>query len=231
VHELATERLLLRRWKPADRAPFAELNADPQVMRYFPATLTRRSSDELADRIEAELTAQGWGLWALEERGTGRFLGFTGLAHPTFEASFMPAVEIGWRLARSAWGCGFATEAATAAATFAFNELALDQLVSFTTEHNARSRAVMERLGMRHDQAHDFDHPRVLQRHLRRHVLYRLTACALASVRGIELTLQPARASIRREGRGQVQLHELSIDRKSRLPDRNSPGPAPSVMT
>jgi RimJ/RimL family protein N-acetyltransferase len=176
VHELTTERLLLRQWRVGDRSPFAELNADQEVMRYFPAVLTRRSSDELADRIEADITRQGWGLWALEERATGRFIGFTGLARPSFEAPFMPAVEIGWRLSRAAWGLGFATEAARAAAAFAFGELALDGLVSFTAEGNARSRAVMRRLGMRHDDADDFDHPAVRDGDLRRHVLYRLAA-------------------------------------------------------
>jgi ribosomal-protein-alanine N-acetyltransferase len=176
VPELTTERLLLRRWRPGDRAPFAELNNDPEVMRHFPAVLTRRSSDELADRIEADIARQGWGLWALEERATGRFIGFTGLARPSFEASFMPAVEIGWRLSRTAWEQGFATEAARAAAAFAFGELALDELVSFTAEGNARSRAVMRRLGMRHADGDDFDHPAVLDGDLRRHVLYRLAA-------------------------------------------------------
>jgi ribosomal-protein-alanine N-acetyltransferase len=145
-------------------------------MRYFPAPLTRADSDALADQIEALIARQGWGLWALERRATGDFIGVTGLAHPTFEAPFMPAVEIGWRLSRDAWGAGLATEAATAAATFAFGELGLDEIVSFTAHDNARSRAVMRRLAMRHDDADDFDHPRVVEDRLRRHVLYRLSA-------------------------------------------------------
>ena len=174
--ELTTDRLLLRRWRVGDRSPFAELNADPEVMRYFPAVLTRRASDELAARIEADIARQGWGLWALEERATGRFVGFTGLARATFAAPFTPAVEIGWRLSRTAWGLGFATEAARAAATFAFGDLGLDELVSFTAAGNARSRAVMRRLGMRHDDADDFDHAAVRDSDLRRHVLYRLAA-------------------------------------------------------
>ena len=134
--ELATERLLMRRWLTPDRAPFAALNADPEVMRHFPGTLTRRQSDDLADRIDAGLAGRGWGLWALEERATGSFIGFTGLGRPAFDAPFMPAVEIGWRLARVAWGRGLATEAACAAAAFAFEELGLDELVSFTVEDN-----------------------------------------------------------------------------------------------
>ncbi len=172
--ELRTERLLLRRWHVSDRAPFAALNADPEVMRYFPRPLTRPASDRLAELADADLARQGWGLWALEHRTTGRFLGFTGLARPTFDAPFTPAVEIGWRLSRAAWGFGFATEAARAAAAFAFDELGLEELVSFTAEANARSRAVMRRLGMRHDPADDFDHPHVPEGDLRRHVLYRL---------------------------------------------------------
>ena len=174
--ELRTERLLLRRWQRGDREPFAALNADPEVMRYFDRPLTRQASDRLADRIEGDLECKGWGLWALEQRPSSRFLGFTGLARPTFEARFTPAVEIGWRLARASWGCGFATEAGRTVTTFAFEELSLDELVSYTAEGNARSRAVMRRLGMRHEPADDFDHPHVTDGHLRRQVLYRLKA-------------------------------------------------------
>jgi ribosomal-protein-alanine N-acetyltransferase len=175
-HELRTERLLLRGWRESDAAPFAALNADAEVMRYFPRPLTRRDSDRLARRAASDLERQGWGLWALEEHTTGHFLGFTGLARPTFEASFTPAVEVGWRLTRAAWGFGYATEAAHAAATFAFDELGLDELISYTAEPNARSRAVMSRLGMQHDPGDDFDHPLMPEGDLRRHVLYRLTA-------------------------------------------------------
>jgi RimJ/RimL family protein N-acetyltransferase len=175
--QLETQRLLLRRWHADDRAAFAALNADPEVMRYFPRLLSRTESDHLADMIDAHIASEGWGLWALEERTTSGFLGFTGLARPAFEASFTPAVEIGWRLSRTAWGFGFATEAARAAASFAFKELALDELVSFTTERNARSLAVMRRLGMWHDPTHDFDHPHVHAGPLRQ-VLYRLPAHA-----------------------------------------------------
>jgi len=184
VPELTTQRLYLRRWQAGDRAPFAELNGDREVMRHFPAPLTRHASDELADRLQAAIECRGWGLWALEERSTGAFIGFTGLAPTDFEASFTPAIEIGWRLARSAWGSGYATEAARVAAAFAFDELGLEEIVSFTVQHNARSRAVMRRLGMRHDQAHDFDHPRVLEDRLRRHVLYRLAASRSRLVQG-----------------------------------------------
>jgi RimJ/RimL family protein N-acetyltransferase len=173
--ELTTERLLLRRWRASDLPAFARLNSDPEVMRHFPAPLTRTASDELADRLDADLARRGWGMWALEERATARFLGFTGLGHVPFDASFTPAVEIGWRLTRSAWGCGFATEAARAAVAFGFGRLRLNEIVAFAVEDNVRSRAVMHRLGMHHDPAHDFDHPHVLDKQLRRHVLYRLT--------------------------------------------------------
>jgi RimJ/RimL family protein N-acetyltransferase len=144
-------------------------------MRHFPAPLTREESDALADKIETAITQQGWGLWALEVRESGEFIGFTGLSRPAFDAHFTPAVEIGWRLARPAWGRGFATEAARAAAAYGLETLAAGELVSFTAVANTRSRAVMERLGMTHDPADDFDHPSVPAGHeLRRHVLYRL---------------------------------------------------------
>ena len=112
---LETERLLLRGWRASDRAPFAAMNADPEVMRYIPSVLTRAESDERLERIVRALEQDGFGLWAVEERSSQRFLGFTGLARPAFDAHFTPAVEVGWRLARDAWGHGFATEAAQAA--------------------------------------------------------------------------------------------------------------------
>jgi ribosomal-protein-alanine N-acetyltransferase len=170
-----TARLLLRQWRESDREPFAALNADPEVMRHFPAPLSRAESDAFVDRVAAAVEETGWGLWAVEERASGRFLGFTGLAVPRFTAHFTPAVEVGWRLARSAWGHGYATEAARAAVAVGFTELGLEQLVSFTVPANLRSRAVMERLGMTHDESDDFDHPALAaDSPLRRHVLYRL---------------------------------------------------------
>ncbi len=169
----------MRRWRPDDRGPFAALNADPEVMRHFPSPLTRQASDALADRIDARIAQDGWGLWALEELQTGRFVGFTGLSRTTFAAPFTPAVEVGWRLARAAWGRGLASEAAHAATSYGFDVLGLDEIVSFTAAGNARSLAVMRRLGMRHDPTDDFDHPHVDDPRLRRHVLYRLTASDL----------------------------------------------------
>ncbi|GGS66604.1 GNAT family N-acetyltransferase [Nonomuraea spiralis] len=174
---LRTERLTLRPWQPSDLAPFAELNADPQVMEHFPATLTRQESDAFAAASDELISRQGWGRWALEVTATGEFIGFTGLHRPVFEAAFMPAVEIAWRLRRAAWGHGYATEAAGAALGHAFDRLGLDEVVSFTATVNLRSSAVMRRLGMTHDAAGDFDHPVLPPGHrLRRHVLYRLSA-------------------------------------------------------
>ena len=175
--ELRTERLTLRRWRDADRAPFAQMNADPRVMEFFPAPLSREESDALITRIEAGFDRHGFGLWALEVRETGQLIGFTGLAPPEFEAHFTPAVEVGWRLAAPAWGRGYATEAARAAITFGFERAGLEEIVSMTSALNERSRAVMQRLGMSRDPADDFDHPGIPAGHpLRRHVLYRLSA-------------------------------------------------------
>lgn len=175
--ELRTPRLLLRPWRPEDLEPFAELNADPRVMEHFPAPLDRRESDALAAWTAEAVERQGWGRWALEVVETGAFIGFTGLAHPTFDAHFTPTIEISWRLAHHAWGRGYATEAATAALTFAFDGLGVDEVVSYTATVNHRSSAVMERLGMSHDPDDDFDHPLLEQGHrLCRHLLYRLPA-------------------------------------------------------
>lgn len=175
VTQLRTTRLLLRGWRDSDLAPFAALNADPEVMEHFPSTLSRAQSDAFADRIVATLKRRGWGLWATEENSTGAFIGFVGLNPVPFEAPFTPAVEIGWRLARPYWGSGLATEAAHAVLAHAFGPLGLEELVSFTSTTNVRSRRVMQKLGMRHDPADDFDHPSLPEGHcLRRHVLYRI---------------------------------------------------------
>ncbi|MFD0776114.1 GNAT family N-acetyltransferase [Streptomonospora algeriensis] len=174
---LRTPRLVLRGWRAADREPFARLNADPEVMAHFPAALSRAESDAMADRIQARLDERGFGLWALEAAGTGEFLGFTGLSLARFPAHFTPAVEVGWRLARHAWGRGYATEAARAAVAFGFDRCGLEEIVSFTARTNVRSQAVMRRLGMRCDSADDFDHPHLPAGHrLAPHMLYRLAA-------------------------------------------------------
>jgi len=166
---IQTERLVLREWREGDREPWAAMNADPVVREFFPTVLTRDESDEAFDRISAALASRGWGLWAVEHEGS--FLGFTGLAQPDFR----PEREIGWRLARSSWGHGYATEAARAVLDFAFTELDLPEVVSFTTVGNVRSRAVMERIGMVHEPENDFEHPAIEPGHPQRpHVLYRI---------------------------------------------------------
>jgi RimJ/RimL family protein N-acetyltransferase len=178
--ELQTERLLLRRWRPTDRAPFAALNADAAVMEHFPAPLSAGQSDALVKRIERCFEERGYGLWAVEVRDEGAVAGFVGLEPVVDELlPFAPAVELGWRLAQPFWGRGIASEAATAAVAFAFGQLALTDLVSYTAAINVRSRRVMERLGMRRDPAEDFVHPGLPARHpLAPHVLYRLDAHA-----------------------------------------------------
>ena len=211
--EILTPRLRLRRWLPGDRAPFAAMNADPRVMEYFPKALTREESDALIERIEAHFEQRGFGLWAVEIRGGARFAGsagaaatekfaraagfagatgttgfapfagFIGLSVPRFQAHFTPCVEIGWRLAAEHWGHGYATEGARAVLDFGFEALGLEEIVSFTAEGNARSRRVMEKIGMTRNPADDFDHPSLPEGHpLRRHVLYRIVRPADDSI-------------------------------------------------
>jgi len=172
--ELRTERLVLRRWQARDRAPFAAMNADPAVMEFFPSMLTRAESDAFVDRIEAAFDERGWGLWAVEIPD-GTFAGYVGLWPAVFEADFTPAVEIGWRLAASAWGNGYAPEAAREALSFGFDEMGFDEILSFTSVLNLKSQRVMQKIGMTTDPADDFDHPNVPDGHrLKRHVLYRI---------------------------------------------------------
>jgi RimJ/RimL family protein N-acetyltransferase len=173
-YEIQTARLLLRRWRCADRMAFAALNADSHVMEHFPAVLTFEESDALADRIEQHFVERDFGLWAVEIPGVVPFAGFIGLAIPRFEAHFTPCVEVGWRLAVDYWGKGYATEGARAALAFGFQRLGLLEIVSFTVPGNHRSRRVMERIGMVHDDRDDFDHPGAPEG-LRRHVLYRIS--------------------------------------------------------
>lgn len=177
--ELRSARLRLRPWRASDLAHFGALNADPRVCEHLPGPLSRAESDAFAARIAEHFDRHGFGLWAVEAPGVAPFVGFTGLAVPTFEAAFTPCVEVAWRLAAEHWGRGYATEAAREAVRFGFEGLGLGELVSFTVPANVRSRAVMERLGLARAPADDFDHPRLPEGHrLRRHVLYRLTAAA-----------------------------------------------------
>jgi RimJ/RimL family protein N-acetyltransferase len=171
---LTTDRLRLRPFTDGDLPPFAALNADPAIRRYYPTRLTREQSDQLAMTLRQQMSERGWGMWVVDS-GEQDFCGIVGLSSPDYETPFTPCVEIGWMLARDQWGRGYATEAAHAVLRFAFVTLGLDDVVSFTTHANQRSRAVMQRLGMTRDFRGDFDHPRVPLGHpYRPHVLYRL---------------------------------------------------------
>ncbi|MGA2469820.1 MAG: GNAT family N-acetyltransferase [Solirubrobacteraceae bacterium] len=167
----------MRRWNESDLDAFAALNADPVVMEYFPAPLSFEECAFVLEQIEAGFDQRGFGIWALEQAGDGTFIGLTGLSVVPFAAHFTPAVEVGWRLLPAAWGHGYATEAATASIDYGFGQAGLSEIVSFASQVNARSLAVMRRLGMHSDGADDFDHPQIpLDSPLCRHVLYRLRA-------------------------------------------------------
>lgn len=175
---IRTKRLILRQWQKSDLEPFAKLNADPRVREYFPGTLSRGESDASVKLISNHIEKCHWGFWAASLLETGEFIGMIGLEDVSFSAPFnqlTPAVEIGWRLAFNHWGKGYATEGALASLQYAFESLKLNEVVSFTTLKNMRSRQVMERIGMHHDPKNDFDHPKLPEKHpLRRHVLYRI---------------------------------------------------------
>ena len=174
--ELRTDRLVLRGWRDSDLEPFAALNADPVVMEHFPAPLTRSESDAWVEVSRNRWREGGPSWWAVEVVGGAPFIGFVGLSEVHFDASFAPAVEVGWRLAREHWGRGYAPEAALAAIDHGFEALGLDEIVSFTVPANTRSRRVMEKIGMRHDPDGDFVHPSLPDRHpLGPHVLYRIS--------------------------------------------------------
>lgn len=172
---IQTEHLLLRPWRTQDLDPFAAINADPAVMEFFPSTLTREESDHLARTIITRFEQQGWGFWAVTVLGGAEFIGFVGLNPVSFEAPFTPAVEVGWRLAHEHWGKGYAPEGAQAALRYAFTQLKLDEVVSFTPVSNHRSRRVMEKIGMHHNPLENFERPTLPEGHpLRLHVLYRI---------------------------------------------------------
>ena len=180
VRELRTQRTLLRNWVDADLEPWVAMNADPEVRRYFSFVATREQALAEAQRARTNLTRRGWGPWVLEVPGVLPFAGFVGLFVPAWSAHFTPAVEIGWRLPREAWGQGYASEAAAAAAAFALDVLQLDELVAITAPDNLPSRRVMTRIGMQHDTEGDFAHPAIAADHpLNRQVLYRLHRAAV----------------------------------------------------
>jgi RimJ/RimL family protein N-acetyltransferase len=167
--------IILRQWIDSDFEPFASMNADMEVMRFFARPLAVEESRQTLERFRQGIDQRGWGLWAVQVGG--EFAGFTGLSEPKFSAHFTPCVEIGWRFRRQYWGLGVAFAAAQQAEDYAFSVLHLDQLVSFTTESNSRSRRLMERLGFTHDPRDDFKHPLLEENHpLIHHVLYRKKA-------------------------------------------------------
>ena len=178
---IATERTLLRPWRESDREPFARINADPDVMRHFPSTLSRKASDDLFDLLESARQERGFGIWAIELPGVAPLVGFVGLHEATFEAKFTPCIEIGWRLDAPYWGRGLAFEASRAALAEGFAALGVDEILAWTAAGNVRSRVLMDRLGMVRDEAKDFDHPRIPAGDpLRAHVLYRLSSEAFS---------------------------------------------------
>lgn len=173
--EFNTERLAFRVWQDQHRAPFAALNSDPEVMRYFPALVSAEQTNASIDMWRSQFEERGWSNWAVERKETGELIGFIGLSIPKRQLPFSPCVEIGWRLKRSAWGKGYATEGAKACLRIGFERLGLTEIVSFTTLTNLPSRRVMERIGMTNSNA-DFEHPAVPEGNpLRPHCLYKIS--------------------------------------------------------
>jgi RimJ/RimL family protein N-acetyltransferase len=172
---IETSRLVLRPWRDSDLIPFAELNADPIVMRFLRGVLTRDESDAYVRRAQLHMAEHGFCKLAVEAPGVAPFIGAVGISHVRFEASFTPAVEVAWRLDRRFWGQGYATEAARAAMVDGFTRVGLREIVAITTLGNIASQRVMQRLGM--TRSIEFDHPLLAENSpLRRHILYRLAA-------------------------------------------------------
>lgn len=173
---LHTQRLILREWRESDLAPFADFNADPQVMQFYTHTLNREESDALAEKYQRELKARGYGFWAVQAPAEADFIGYVGLNYWDLEADFSPCIDVGWRLGSPYWGKGYATEAALAALDYGFETLGFQEIVSMATIGNTRSHRVMERLGMRTNPSENFAHPKLPKGHpLSMRVLYRLT--------------------------------------------------------
>lgn len=171
--ELTTERLLLRQWKYADIPIFEKINADPEVMQYFPGILSTEESRAMAENIRDKINEKGWGFWAVERTSDNQFIGFVGLNEPAYAIPVSPCVEVGWRLGREYWGNGYATEAAKQCLEIGFSSLGLQEIYSFTSVLNTRSQAVMERIGMTNTFT-SFEHPMIAVGHiLREHVLYK----------------------------------------------------------
>ena len=166
-------RLGFRNWSEDDIAPFAELNADPEVMTYFPRPLTLDESRNSVQRFQKYYTDYGYTFYAVDRLDTAEFIGFIGMMYQTFESFFTPCVEIGWRLKCSVWGKGFATEGAKACLNYGFDTLGFSEIYSITAIPNLRSEKVMQRIGM--ERIGEFDHPGLENGHpLERHVIYRI---------------------------------------------------------
>ncbi len=181
-----TGRLKLRKWIESDLEPFAAINTCKHVCEFLPEPLSRDESDIYAEKIHDHFEEKGYGLYAVEIKNTGEFIGFTGLSVPGFDAHFMPTVEVGWRLSYNHWGNGYATEAARTILSYGFDHLGLKEIVSFTVPDNIRSRRVMEKIGMQHNPEDDFNHPKLPDGHpLQKHVLYRIKKMRIMSQRGV----------------------------------------------
>jgi RimJ/RimL family protein N-acetyltransferase len=174
IIEIQTQRLTLRQWRAEDWPAFANLNADPVVMEYYPRVLSTQESNAMAHRIESLIAEKGWGFWAVENLDDKQFIGFVGLNNPTYKLPITDCVEIGWRLAKEYWGHGYATEAAQASLAVAFEKLNLTEVYSFASVANKKSHAVMQRIGMINTN-NNFEHPIIPENHpLREHVLYKI---------------------------------------------------------
>jgi RimJ/RimL family protein N-acetyltransferase len=170
--EINTERLIMRGWRESDLAPWAAMNADPEVRRYLGPLLTFEQSCAWVLNFQDDLDRGGFGFWAVEVRASVEFIGFTGLDTVDDEMPFT-GIEVGWRLARPAWGHGYATEAGLAALEYGFDVMGLPEILAVTMARNLRSQAVMRRIGMTTDPAEDFDDADVDESQMRRHVVYR----------------------------------------------------------
>jgi len=172
--EIQTDRLIIRQWNKNDYSVFAKMNADQDVMKFYPDILTLKQSDDMAQKIEDEIALKGWGFWAIELKEKNSFIGFAGLHEPGYKLPMSPCIEIGWRLAKQYWGNGYATEAGEAALDTAFVKLELTEIYSFASISNYKSQAVMERLNMTNTHK-NFDHPMIpINNPLREHVLYKV---------------------------------------------------------
>ena len=172
---ISTERLCLRKWLESDSKPFIKMNSDPDVMEYFPQLSTEAETVAMMKRISIAFEKNGFGLWAVENKITNEFLGFTGFMIPQFDSFFTPCIEIGWRFKKESWGQGFATEAAKACLNYGFDNLGFSKIVSFTSSINLKSEKVMQRIGMSY--VADFDHPKIeKESRLCRHFLYEVSS-------------------------------------------------------